>query len=285
MDDATYRKLLLKYHPDHNSSPSAARHAATIIALRKEYLNRQESGTLRPIPSAIRILGEKDGVLFLDGATVYPANGALPALLHSSKREVAEKLDPLLPHSLALSHKGKWLTVRHAERLVPLPLVSWTDPRDTAWILSSLLNMCCFLTSVGKVCKQLTASCFALDPAKHDVHLIGGWGQFVDEGMALSPVTPLLYSMLPFAVRRDKCAHSCVNVVQVKSLLPLTGIAPFDAFLTEPSSLTAYAAYADWQNHILPASFRKREFFKGGLTMKYVNGMPADDEDDTKGGK
>ena len=49
------------------------------------------------------------------------------------------------------------------------------DPKHTAWILTRLYSICCYLEKVGLTHNDISLDTVFVQPANHTAHLIGGW--------------------------------------------------------------------------------------------------------------
>lgn len=148
------------------------------------------------------------------------------------------------------------------------------DPRHTAWILSNLYNLSCFLEYNGLSHNAILPQNIYIEPHTHEVALLGGWwySAFYEE-----PLLALHYDAAPLCSLVAKNKKKPDALLDQK-LIAQTGMellgsriysvlkrnadipAPLTQWLGSSGNLSGVKNYAVWQKEILANSFGKRKF-------------------------
>jgi len=148
------------------------------------------------------------------------------------------------------------------------------DARHVAWILSSLLNLACYLDYARLAHNAILADTYFVSPQRHGGALLGGWWYAVRQGesMRAAPATTVEYAPFEVMTRRLGERRTDLELIRAlgRALLgDITGISlerenaaplPLLDWLRRPAAHSALQDYQTWQCRVLPASFGERRF-------------------------
>ncbi len=157
------------------------------------------------------------------------------------------------------------------------------DPKHAAWIISSLLNMACFLEISGMTLNSMSVSTVFVSPTKHAVSLYGGWWYAAVGGKLITHLPPDTLPLASAALRKHKIASNNLDLQSIKaigrsclgdpsggSLRGRTDVpAPFTQFLQLPAAKSAFAEYERWPK-VLEDSFGPRRYHELKITGEDV---------------
>ena len=225
-----YRNLALKYHPDHNKEKDATGifehiHSLYALAVKKIQENTWEgAGVLRldivgtpPYEfTYYRMRSVGFSKLYLaDEFILYtiPENYArfgaqakaiMTKLPLTSNKKIADEFTKFLPTNV------KYLQLKNGDTAIKIPKVSnvfslrdvlnyygTLDPKQVAWILSSLYNLNCFLSYRDIVHYDISVDSYFISPSDHMGFLLGGWGYAFDTGSKVSEVPQKTFEIVP----------------------------------------------------------------------------------------
>jgi hypothetical protein len=147
------------------------------------------------------------------------------------------------------------------------------DAKHVAWIISSLLNLACFLQIGDMTHNGITLNTVFVSPTKHAVSLYGGWWYAQYAGKLIKHLPPELYPLASRRLKEHKIAQSLLDLDSIKAIgraclgdISGGGLrgrkdvpAPFVQFLQLPSSKTAVEQYKEWPK-VLEDSFGPRRY-------------------------
>jgi hypothetical protein len=136
------------------------------------------------------------------------------------------------------------------------------DAKHVAWIVSSLVNLCCYLSFAKLAHHDISPDTYFISPGHHSGALLGGWWYYHRYGERVALVPARTFSVLPFSVRVTKRAGALTDMELVR--LTAREIAgplpePMRSWLTTPGTGSAYDQYQQWAV-ILEKTFGKRRF-------------------------
>jgi hypothetical protein len=157
------------------------------------------------------------------------------------------------------------------------------DPKHTAWIISSLLNLTCFLDVSDMTLNSMSVSTVFVSPQKHSVSLYGGWWYAAGAGKLLTHLPPETAPLASSRLRAHKVASSDLDLQSIKAIGRaclgdptgggLRGRAdvpsPFTQFLQLPAAKSAFAEYERWPK-VLEDSFGPRRYHELKITGEDV---------------
>ena len=154
------------------------------------------------------------------------------------------------------------------------------EARQVAWIISSLLNLACYLDYARLAHNAVLADTVFISPPQHRSALLGGWWYTVPQGQRLLalPATALEYA--PSGVTRRQCGAIGTDLELIRALGrellgDVTGARlirdhaappPMLDWLRFPAPRSAIEDYHTWQHRVLTASFGPRRFVKLDLS-------------------
>ena len=154
------------------------------------------------------------------------------------------------------------------------------DARHVAWIISSLLNLACYLDFARLAHNAILSNAVFISPQQHSGALLGGWWYTVRQGQPLraAPAATVQYAP-PDAIARKRgdlrTDLELVRAVGRELLGDMTGARlardkaapqPMLDWLRLPTSGSPVHDYQTWQRQALKASFGERRFVKLNLS-------------------
>jgi hypothetical protein len=148
------------------------------------------------------------------------------------------------------------------------------DPRHVAWVVSSLLNLCCYFQYAGITHNALSPDTCFISPAEHSVAVLGGWWYAARSGerMAAAPARTLewaphdLFETGQADIRTDL---ELVRAIGRELLGDVSGMrlaresdarAAMIDWLRLPASGDPIDEYRTWRTQVLHDSFGARRF-------------------------
>ncbi len=303
-----FRTLVALWHPDRCSHPDATvvfQHLSRLYEAAERKLRNgvwQTPGllTLRGSDGTryeIRYLRERTfelGQLFIGPATVtwlvekhhadLFQNGldAMAGLRFANGR-MATQLQPGLPDSAARFETADRLALvmRKAPDLLLLADVlehgnGTMEARHVAWIISSLLNLVCYLDYAKLAHNAILTDTVFISPPRHSSALLGGWWYTVRHGQPMRAAPAMTVQYAPFEVMNRKRGDIRTDLELVRAVgrallgdvsgarLARDKAAPpaMLDWLRLPASESPVQDYQTWQRRVLKASFGEPRFVK-----------------------
>ena len=303
-----FRTLVAIWHPDRCSRPEATavfQHLSRLYATAERKLRDgawQTPGllTLRGSDGTryqIRYLREREfelGQLFIgletatwlvekQHADLFQNGLDAMAGLRFANGRMATQLQPGLPEIAARFETADRLALvmRKAPDLLLLSDVlahfnGRMDARQVAWIISSLLNLTCYLDYARLAHNAILTDAVFISPPRHSSALLGGWWYAVRQGQAMRAAPALTVQYAPFDVinhqrgdiRTDlelvrAVGRTLLGDVSGARLVPDKAAPPAMLdWLRLPASGSPVQEYQTWQGRVLKASFGERRFVK-----------------------
>lgn len=264
VDGRTYDIHYLRRHPfELGTMFVGATIAAFVVGREHADLVDNAERTLRALPYAdARMHAQIAGLL-----PAYPFAGAF-ATGDAYVIVVRKRPDVLLLRDV-LDHAGGRL-----------------DPRHVAWVVSALLNVCCYLHYAGLVHNALSPDTCFISPPDHTVSVLGGWWYAAAAGgrMVAAPAATIAWGPhdLPDHGRADiRTDLELVRAIGRELLgdvsgvrLARTGAAPAALidWLRLPAPDDPIEDYRTWRTRVLPDSFGARRFVELPLTQSDIYG-------------
>lgn len=158
------------------------------------------------------------------------------------------------------------------------------DSRHVAWVVSRLLNLCCYLQYAGLTHNGLSIDTCFISPPHHSVSILGGWWYSARAGdrMVAAPNSTIEWG--PHDLMATKKANIRTDLEIVRSigrqlLGDVSGMrlgrdkVAKDAminWLRLPASDDAIKEYGIWRNQVLQDSFGARRFVELPLTSSDI---------------
>lgn len=202
------------------------------------------------------------------------------ATLHFEDEKMKREMERFLPLSrksftsdrslrvLAVSKPRETYTARDVVEAVGGKL----SPEHAAWVMSALLNVCCYLQWARISHGDVSLDSVFLTPSDHAASLLGGWWYAAPVGTSLTHLPSRTASLAPrdsISMKRadERTDLLCARALVREALGDPTGTNPsretpraMSDFLRSPSSGSALEDYTTWRNSVLPASFGDRRF-------------------------
>jgi hypothetical protein len=144
------------------------------------------------------------------------------------------------------------------------------EPRHTAWVISSLMNLACYLSHTRIVHMDISPDTYFISPEFHSGALLGGWAWSVERDRQVKAVSKRTHSVLPFEVTVSKKATHLIDLELIRltareisaDLPPL-----MKKWAETPGRGSAIDQYKEWSK-VLKDTFGARRF----LTMNVTAG-------------
>lgn len=234
-----YSELAKMWHPDHNKNSSKANEVMTHInMLYMQGVKSIKAGRWER-PGLIKLLGKDDKTYQIkyqkchsfELGRVYIGNSVLLYLIdevHKSlfsnaeriicsftyandgmKSEMSKNL-PKIISTFEVINNQLAVVIEKAPDLVSLrDVLDYYDgaipPRHAAWVISCLLNICCYLDFAVLSHNSISLETFFISPENHSGSLLGGWWYSVPKGVKMLGVPEKIYSIMPPHVKDKKC--------------------------------------------------------------------------------
>lgn len=317
--NAKFRTLVSDWHPDHNSAPNARSVYEHVLKLRKialdllsssaapkpssvlasrEYVTekgaksrfrylRQHSGDLGDILIGNQTVAYEIGVDYRDVAEAEILRAESLPYADDKMRNEMKRYHPALKRSLVLSDKTVLFYDRPADCVLLEDLKGFLGgkiaPVHVAWIVSSLMNMVCYLDWAKLVHGAISMDSVLVCPAKHSIILVGGWGYATTSGQRPVMLPRRTTSLVPRLMVKGETVSTKVDIDLVKDIAQDLLGAPggtglhFDKTIPRPlidwtltpSSDDAPYEYSVWTN-TLNAAFGKRKFVEMSVSPNSV---------------
>jgi len=148
------------------------------------------------------------------------------------------------------------------------------EPRSGAWVVSSLMNLCCYLEYAKIVHGDISPDTYFISPAHHSGALLGGWWYYRREGQRVGPLPRRTIDVIPYQVRVTREAvsyidHESVRLIGRECIDMAAAPAPVRDWLTSIAKGSAQDQYTSWMKAV-DEGFGKRRFVKMDVTAAEV---------------
>jgi len=192
------------------------------------------------------------------------------------KKEISRFL-PILRGTVELKNHYT-LILETTPDVVPLRWVlekfKKVDPKQAAWMTSSILNICCGLQTAHMVHNDISVDSIFISIKHHSGLLLGGWWYSGKQSSRMINVPERTYNMMPNKIRSGKGHEIQMSLITCKAtIMEMLGNAsgpklrldkdipkPFIDWLLSPSTMSPIKAYQQWKNEVLPLMKYKKEF-------------------------
>jgi len=149
------------------------------------------------------------------------------------------------------------------------------QPKHTAWVISSLLNLACFFEVTGLTHNAISPETIFVTAKHHAVYVLGGWWYAAPTGSRIELLPEATYALMPRSMAISKRADSRLDLESIRAvgrtiLGDSTGLdlvcreelpKPMTDFLRLPTSGSAIEDYRAWEM-TLKDSFGPRRFME-----------------------
>lgn len=92
------------------------------------------------------------------------------------------------------------------------------DPRHACWVISSLLNLACFLEITGRTHNGLTPDTVFVSPKYHTALLLGGWWYAADVGKPIRALPPAVHKLASRGFLAAKKADHSLDLASIRAI-------------------------------------------------------------------
>ena len=245
-----YVELAKIYHPDRNKNSQQANEVmAKISEFYTKCLEMINSGIYIK-PDLIK-LKSKDGKLYevkyrishsFELGTIYVGNTVVLYLIDNEYKNLFENLSGIEKRFTFADEKmkveferylpnviGKFETldskfgvvVKKTPDMVTLAdVLNYYDGqmpvRHVAWIISSLMNLVCYINYTGVSHNSISLDTYFISPKLHSGSLLGGWWYSVPLGDKMLGVTEKTYSIMPPQVKSKKVGDILTDLESIR---------------------------------------------------------------------
>jgi hypothetical protein len=303
-----YRRLVSRWHPDHNPDPQAhevfihlSRLFEALDADSSQLMFSAENGrtfSFQPQAQGSFELGQwyrgKGSLVYLTDRKHRGAHEAFASKvrnLNYANADMRKQISPCLPnpHSIQMGPSGQLIVLkRDPEGIRLADLIEYlsargehVEPRHVAWILSSLHNLACYLGTQGIAHHGITPTNVWINPRLHRCELLGGWFHSLSFGERIRSLPSQVAQHAPRAYLDAKIASGRLDQESIRGIgrallgdasgmrmNTSTPSALIDA-LRLPAHGSAIEEYRRWQQALL-ASFGPPKFVEMKLSYRDI---------------
>jgi hypothetical protein len=300
-----YKKLLSRWHPDHNGDKDVFNH---IVKLYKK-LNKDKADC---ILSLVDVDGEshtfdcllkrdfelgasyicEDKVIYVIGRDYYDLlDNALKAfrLFRFSSDNMKSEFLGRLPTPLkVIKTKDNFVVVIEKDKELIrlsdyLDVIGVMDARHVAWILSRMLNLCCYLNHIGLSHNAFSVDNVFIHPQDHSISLIGGWfySALIGDDVKAIPAKTLEYAQSDLKHKKEGSSQTDLELIKAvgKELLgDISGSLLKEPevpnalinWLKLPCGSSPVEEFSAWNETILQKSFGPKKFIDLNVSFNDV---------------
>ncbi len=297
---AKWRDLIRTWHPDRCPDSNAAAVTQRVNELYEAVMVKIAKGTWS-LPNQVRFAYGDKTIEFnflrkhlVGEATVYVGHKAmlynyrdLPwwdtfTFASSTMQDEMGKYLPDIKYGPIVLNDGSSLLVlkkTEDQYLLKDLIARIDDPRQIAWIISSILNINCFLQYNGLCHNAITENALLCSPEHHSVALAGDWFFACKHGQKLSALPTDIYRRYATLVH-GKIATQRIDRFQVRHLcgmlldkVPIEIVpTPMREWANDIPRDGAIDEYKHWTTKVLIDSFGPRKFTPWNILRKDVYG-------------
>jgi hypothetical protein len=313
-----YRLLAMCWHPDRSADPDAQavfQHVKCLYEQAQDRIGRGERQGRAPLK-----LSALDGKTYeinylrshrFELGTMYVASSVVAFMLDRAHADLVERAErtiqglryadetmrrqiaghlPAWPFAGAFQTADAYVVVmRKTPDLLLLRDVldhvkGRLDARHVAWVVSSLLNLCCYFQYAGLTHNALSLDTCFLSPQAHGVAVLGGWWYAARSGepMLAAPADTMAWA--PYGLADTKRADIRTDLELVRAigralLGDISGVRlaresaakqEMINWLRLPASDNPIEEYRTWRDQVLHDSFGARRFVELPLTQSDI---------------
>ncbi len=137
--------------------------------------------------------------------------------------------------------------------------------KHLAWMVTRLLNLCCFLKYNNLVSNGINIDNLFVCPEQHSICLYGGWWYTQPIGGKMNGTTGEIFNIMLPKTKADRVADAATDIESVKliarKLSSKTIERPLSDYFSLGSTSDAYKELAKWDD-VLKNAFGERKFIK-----------------------
>lgn len=295
-----YRELALLWHPDRGGNDAVFAHLTSLYHSALERLSKglwEGSAVLAfqgldgsartfaahassPFELGQSIVGDDHVLYLLDSSFVRMAVKP-PSFAYASDR-MREEISKCLPQQtriIPLTDGRALVQIDKTPDLLRLRDVvthlGTLDPKHAAWIVSSLMNLACYLSYAGLVHHDISPDTYFISPKFHSGALLGGWWYVRQRGERVRTLPRRTFNLLPFKVRVTKQASSLTDLELIRATarecLSSPAPEPMRTWLEGVGVGSAVEQYREWAV-VLERTFGPRRFVAMSINADAVYG-------------
>ena len=300
----TYHTLSKVWHPDHPAgSHEVMSHitslyqqalrkiadglweGATVVSIHEETITYDlHTRTSYPFLFGHTLICDNSVVYLYDAKYVeeWAWHANIAKTFHYASPKMQEEFERYLPR---VARTGSMKDGRHVLQLHKTPDLiclrdvvthcSKLDPKHVAWIVSSLLNLACYLSYTNMVHHEISPDTYFISPELHSGALLGGWSFACPTNDPVTHVSKRTYDVMPFAAKRTKLAMHLTDLelirLTARECLAGTAPEPMQTWVHAVSTGSAVEQYKEW-SEILKRTFGPRRFVRMAVNADDVYG-------------
>lgn len=137
--------------------------------------------------------------------------------------------------------------------------------KHLAWMISRLINICCFLKMNGLVHNGINIDNCFVSTDFHSILLLGGWWYTTDEDAAMIGTSKDIYNIMPPLVKANKISKSITDIESIKAFgrqyISTSAPQTFKNFLSSGTKESSIEESKKWDKALID-SYGKRKFIK-----------------------
>lgn len=304
-----FKALAFTWHPDRNASPQATEVFAQITALHELALIHLKQGKWT-IPGQMRLVDtagvkyilrfrtrhrfELGEMLISDTVVIYILDKGNYDLFQNAGRQISNfkfantkmetemlKYLPVIKKTFRTQDGRDVMVVEKTPDMLLLRDVvnhfkGKLDPKHTAWVISRLYNLTCYLEYAGISNNDISLDTCFISPLNHGTALYGGWWYSSRHGSKLTAVPARTYGLIPKGVKDSKLSQIKVDLELVRAVGRELGAGvsgtpqPMVNWFKTASPGNAVTDYTLWRDKVLLDSFGKPKFNELKLTADHL---------------
>lgn len=313
-----YRRLAMKWHPDRNGEPGARvvfQHIARLLEAAEAMIALGDwpcrgvarftavDGKTYEINYLRRHRFELGTMIVANSVVAFEIERAHADLIRNAERAIQglryadakmrtqmAALLPAFPFAGAFETATAYVVVlrKSPDALLLRDVLDHfggrLDPRHVAWVVSSLLNLCCYFQYAGLAHNALSLDTCFMSPSDHSVAVPGGWWYAARAGERMVAVPETTIEWGPHDLLTAKRADIRTDLELVRAIgrallgdiagASLARTYPAQRAMVDwlrfPASSNPIEEYRTWRDQVLYDSFGARRFAELPLTQSDI---------------
>lgn len=315
---AVFRKLAMRWHPDHSDDPQANEVLTHVKALYEQALEKIAAGTWIT-PGLLRFTTTDDRTFEIkyqrrhtfELGAMYVASSVVAFVIDRSHADLVQRAERTIQ---GFTYANEAMREQFAPRIPAYPFAgafetassqiivmrktpdvlllrdvldhfgARMDSRHVAWVISRLLNLCCYFQHAGITHNALSIDTCFISPPYHSVLVLGGWWYATRAGerMVAAPAKTVEWAPHDLLAKKLGSIRTDLELVRAvgRELLgDISGVrlardkaakqAMID-WLRLPASDDPVEEFRIWNTQVLQHSFGARRFVELPLTQSDI---------------
>lgn len=178
------------------------------------------------------------------------------------------------------TNEDYWVLIGKTEDTLPIvdlhSHMGFIPTKHVCWIVSSLLNLCCFMDINGLTHNGFTTKSVFITPKNHAAYLLGGWWYSARINGDIKFLPPEVAACTPRHITRLKKADPKIDLESIRQIArSISGTdtpKPMREYFELPAANTAQEDYANWEKVIIEA-FGTRKFTELSVLPQDIYGI------------